>query len=29
MMIEDGSEEYPLEGARDPARKFFKLCGVK
>lgn len=29
MTIEDGAEEYPLDGASDPAREFFKLCGVK
>lgn len=29
MTIEDGAEEYPLDGARDAASEFFKLCGVK
>ncbi|MBN9251025.1 MAG: hypothetical protein BGO03_09350 [Mesorhizobium sp. 61-13] len=29
MTFEDGAEEHPLEGASDPAREFFKLCGAK
>lgn len=29
MTTEDGAEEYPLEGARDPAREFLKLCKAK
>lgn len=29
MTIEDGAEEYPLEGVRDPAREFLKLCKAK
>lgn len=29
MTIEDGAEDYPLDGAGNPAREFFRLCGAK